>query len=187
MILPGPRRRSGHRMNPSGLFSGLRFIAVEILARPGDLLAFRSCEHHLEQLQRAHAKCRERPGEVKPPGPDKFRVEHLFHLTGRILEPAQPVFERLRVMEAQVFYILDGKIPGLKNLKRFAQRRSIRARENPLSNPAAERPRLISPNKMKEPATRVSDTSMDDSSQLFVVLCPDVFEHADGNECVASA
>src|ERR1035438_3000058 len=97
----------------------------------------------------------------------------------RLLEPIQPMFQSLGVVQTQILNIQHRIIPGLEYFKRPPQRRSIGAREDPFSNPAAETGLLAAANEMQQPPSGIADRAMNNLSELRVSIRLSVFQTSD--------
>jgi len=85
-------------------------------------------------------------------------------------------------MRTEVLEVRDRVAVGLKNVHGLTERRSVRARENPFPNPAAENTFIASANEVEEPAAGITHGTMNDFSQAGVIGNGHVFQHSHGNE-----
>src|SRR5258706_2484901 len=114
-----------------------------MLARPGSVGSTRSIEQNLKELQRARPECGNRAGQVQPPGADERLVIHVRDAVAVRLETLEPVFDRQRVMRAQILDVEDTAAQRLEDFHHLAQRRWIGTRKDTLFDPWIELRRLV--------------------------------------------
>src|SRR6476646_2933041 len=92
------------------------------------------------------------------------------------------MLQRSLVVQSKVLHIQHRKIPGFKKIKHFAKSGSVSAGEDAFPDPGTEGRWPVAPNEMKQSAPGVSDSTMDDLSQIPVIFQPDVLQHPDRHE-----
>ena len=89
-------------------------------------------------------------------------------------------------MHAQILDVQHGVVPRLEHAEGFRQRRRVRPRENPLSNPRAEGMRPLAPDEMQQTSPCVADRPLNRLSQRFVILRAQMLQHSHRDERIVS-
>src|SRR5258708_1445996 len=163
---------------------GLIVFVVEICARPGKSAALASGEYDLKQLHRAHAEAGNRSRQIKAPHAGKARVKHAGHGIVRSPKRVKPVFQRPRIVVAQVFDVKHAVIVGAKNVRHLAQGRRISARKDALAYPWTERRWAVASDEVQQAAPAFADGALDREPQIGVVRLANVLQHSHGDKSV---
>src|SRR5256885_4113379 len=115
----------------------------------------------------------------RPPRSTLFPYTTLF----RSVE-AEPVTQRLRIVQAQVLDVQDGQVPGLEDARHLPERRRVGPGEDALLDPRLQRRRAVATDRVDEPATAPAQAAVRDAPERRVVRQAHVLEHADRHEGV---
>src|SRR5580698_5620359 len=92
------------------------------------------------------------------------------------------MFQSPGVVEPQILNVEDCIIPGLENFKRPPQCRSVGAREDPLSDPAAETSLLAAADEMHQSPSVIADRAVDNFSELRIAIRAHMLQHSHRHE-----
>ena len=104
-----------------------------------------------------------------------------------LLEPVQPMFQCLGVMQSQVFDIEHRQPPGFEDFHHLVQTGRIRAREYAPLDPRIHRARSNTANTVDQTPPLWFEATIDDLSQRRVMLLADMFQHANRDKDVELA
>jgi len=94
------------------------------------------------------------------------------------------MFQGSGIVGSKVLSVQQRKIPRLEYVHNLTKRWNVGSRENALSDPWTEWTRLVASNEMQESTSRISDTLMDDTPQVFVMFPSNVLHHTHGDKGV---
>src|SRR5262249_46092975 len=141
---------------------------IDLSARPRNGVVSGVGEGHLKELKHPRREAGQGTGEVQPPGADEAAIEHAFDRGSRAVEAAEPVFERLGIVQANVLHVEHGKTLWLQYPKHLAERRDVGARENALFQPGIHRVREIAADEMEQAASVRTETSLNEGAELGI-------------------